>query len=301
MSYPNVILGLWPIAGVTTIGVTSRDARATIAAAIDSGITTFDSAFSYGYDGESDRSIGEFLRADRDSLHIIGKVGQRWTSDRTRVVDASPDTLTRDAETSLRRMGIDRFDLLMLHSPDPQVPLETSAGTISKLKQRGLCRQTGLCNATVAQRQTFSSAADCEAIQCPLNLLQQDALSDRIADAQSIGCEAHVYWTLMKGLLAGKISRNHVFDQRDSRPNYPIFQGAARRRAHRIVDRLREIGQQAGLTPAQLSIGWALAQPGVTAALVGGHRPEQIRETASARALDHALVDKIDQIIAQES
>ena len=301
MSNPHVIFGLWPIAGITTIGVGRRDARATIAAAIEAGITTFDSAFSYGYDGESDRLIGEFLRADRDSLHIIGKVGQRWTNDRSRVVDATPETLTRDAETSLQRMGIDQFDLLMLHSPDPQVPLEISAGAIDKLKQRGLCRQTGLCNATVAQRRQFSSAADCEAIQCPLNLLQQDALGDRIPDAQSIGCGVQVYWTLMKGLLAGKISRDHVFDERDSRPNYPIFQGSARERAHRIVDQMRDIGQQADLTPAQLSIGWALAQPGVSAALVGGHRPEQIRETASARPLDRDLLDKVNQIVAQNS
>tara|TARA_R110002049_G_scaffold27321_2_gene94013 strand:+ start:86095 stop:86988 length:894 start_codon:yes stop_codon:yes gene_type:complete len=293
-----ITLGLWPVAGVTTIGVTPQDARSTVAAAIECGITRFDTAFSYGYDGESDRLLGQFVAQDRDKYFIIGKVGQRWSGDHQRVVDGSPQTLSSDAETSLRRIGIEQFDLLMLHSPDPNVPIEKSAETIDQLRQRGLCRTTGVCNVDSQQRAQFASVCRCDAIQCPLNMLQQENLEQLIPQCHQDGGEVHVFWTLMKGLLAGKITRDHVFAPGDSRPNYPIFQGEQRRRTHDILDRLSEIAQDERLTIAQLSIGWALAQDGVTSALVGARRPQQIKETAKTRRLDSETVHRIDQVLA---
>ena len=291
-----VILGLWPIAGVTTVGVTRQAARDTIATAIDCGIRAFDSAFSYGFDGESDRLIGDFIRADRDAYFLIGKVGQRWDRERRRVVDGRPETLRADAECSLRRIGIDRFDLLMLHAPDPSLPPELPAGAIAELRDRGLCDRVGICNADTAQRRDFARVAGCDAIQCPLNLMQRQSLSQTVPQAAADGCDVHVYWTLMKGLLAGRIAPDHTFPPGDSRPGYAIFQGESRRRAHEIVDGLRKIGGASGMTVAQLSIGWALSQPGVTAALVGGRRPDQIRETAAARPLPADILEKIENL-----
>ncbi len=292
-----IILGLWPVAGVTTVGVTRDDARDTVRAAIDAGVTQFDTAFSYGYDGESDRLIGTFLGRDRDRFTLIGKVGQRWSADRQRVVDGSPDTLREDAETSLRRIGVDAFDLLMLHSPDPLFPVERSAEAFVSFRRRGLCRRVGICNATPQQRRVFAEVAGCDAIQSPLNLMQPGPLNDVIPEAAGAGCDVHVYWTLMKGLLAGRISRDHVFADGDSRPGYAVYQGEPRRRAHEIVDRLGQLGGRCGVSVAQLAIGWALSQPGVTAALVGARRPEQIRETAAARPLTRDVATEVDGIL----
>ena len=101
----------------------------------------------------------------------------------------------------------------------------------------------------------------------------------------------------MKGLLAGKIKRDHRFAKGDSRPAYPIFQGTAREQAHQIVDGMRRLGEEVNLTPAQLAIGWVLSQPGISMALVGGHTPSQIRETALARPLSSALCNAIDQLV----
>jgi aryl-alcohol dehydrogenase-like predicted oxidoreductase len=97
----------------------------------------------------------------------------------------------------------------------------------------------------------------------------------------------------MKGLLAGQISRDHQFDVGDSRPGYEIFQGEKRRRAHDVIDRLWRIAQQHDTTVAKLSIGWAVSQPGVTAALVGAKTPAQIRETASAAPLSQELLNHL--------
>ena len=295
----HIILGLWPIAGVTTVGVTQSDAEATIGAAIEMGITCFDTAFSYGYGGESDRLLGKTIRGDRDRFSVIGKVCQRWDGNHGRVIDGSPKTLIADAETSLRRIETDHFDLLMLHCPDPNVPIEQSAAAIASLRDRGLCTQVGLCNADPAQRQAFSSEVRCDAVQCPLNLMQRQSLDSLIPDCVAADCEVHVYWTLMKGLLGGRISRDHQFPDGDSRPRYEIYQGDARRRAHDVLDRLQRVAEQSALTIAQLSIGWALSQTGVTAALVGARRPEQIIETAGSTPLDIEVVKQIDAIVEQ--
>lgn len=276
-----VIFGLWPLSGMTTIGVTDRDRDETMAAAIESGLTAFDTAYSYGLDGESDRLLGRHIASDRDRFTVIGKVGQRWNGPGVRVVDGSPQTLVRDAETSLKRIGIDRFDLLMLHGIDPSVPVEVSAGAMEALLRRGLAARVGVCNVDVAQLEQFSGATTCSAIQCPLNMLQPDSLETLIPTAMRLGCDVHVYWTLMKGLLAGKITRDHVFAEGDSRPKYDVFQGQARSRAHDVVDEMQRIAGETGRTVAQQSIAWAVGQPGVSAALVGARRPEQVREIAN--------------------
>ncbi|NNE01049.1 MAG: aldo/keto reductase [Pirellulaceae bacterium] len=297
----RIALGLWPIAGITTVGVTQSDARATIATAIDCGIRRFDTAFSYGYEGQCDRYLGEFITQQRDQFTILSKVGQRWSGDHQRVIDGSPQTLITDAEESLRRIGTERFDCLMLHSPDPKIDIRVSAEAIESLQRRGLCDKIGVCNVTADQRRLFASAASCDAIQCPLNLLQRDALSLLIPDCSADDCEVFTFWTLMKGLLAGRISRQHVFADNDVRPTYPIFQGRARERAHNVVDKLSALGKTINTTVAQLAVGWVLAQRGVTAALVGARTPDQIRELAASVPLRAETCDAIESIVQSQT
>lgn len=294
---PNIVLGLWPIAGITTIGVTQEDARATIQAAIDAGIETFDTAYSYGFDGESDRLLGEYIRSDRDRFHIMGKVGQRWTKDRQRVVDGRRKQLINDADESLGRIGIEAFDTLFLHSPDPDVPLAESAGAMQVLQDAGLCRRIGFCNMTPEQLAEFASHITVDAIQAPLNMIQRDTFRNLISATGQLDTQAFVFWSLMKGLLAGKISRDHQFAEGDSRPGYPIFQGELRRSIHDALDQLSSIGKDLNQTIAQLAVGWVLSQPGVSGALVGARRPEQIQETVGAKRMTKETLDRIEQII----
>ncbi|MCC9602840.1 aldo/keto reductase [Stieleria sp. JC731] len=290
----KIVLGLWPIAGVTTLGVTRSDADKTIQAAIEAGITQFDTAYSYGYEGESDRILSGFLQNPSDEFFVMGKVGQRWTADRQRAVDGSPAQLTKDAEEHLARLKVDQVNVLYLHSPDPNVELERSAEAMLALKERGLCQSLGICNASLEQVRLFNQIAGCDAIQCPLNLIQRQTQSELIAPATQMGADVYVFWTLMKGLLAGKIGRDHQFAEGDSRPKYPIFQGEQRRKAHDIIDHLADIGSQTGLSVAQLSIGWAVSQPGITGALVGARRPEQIDETLRSTTLSDDILQSID-------
>lgn len=291
----NVILGLWPLSGMTTMGVSEDDRDRTMIAAIEAGITAFDSAYSYGLDGISDRLIGRHLSDQREKYFLIGKVGQRYDGEGRRYADGSDQTLRRDAEQSLCRANIDHFDLLMLHQPDPAVPIEKSAETMADLAAAGLAKQIGVCNVDQQQLQSFSRVVSTAAVQCPLNLLQTDRLTKFIPQAADENIDVHVFWTLMKGLLAGRIAEDHVFPPGDSRPGYDIFQGESRRRAHRLVARLKSIADRRDCSIASIAIGWTLAQPGVSAALVGARRPDQIQEIANSTALPSQLLDEIDQ------
>jgi aryl-alcohol dehydrogenase-like predicted oxidoreductase len=295
IAFPPVILGLWPMAGVSTVGVTDEENRATMAEALRCGIDWFDTAYSYGYHGESDRLLAETITSADSRLHIIGKVAQRYTPDRTRVVDARPDTLRRDAEACLSRLGIECFDLLMLHSVDPNVPIEQSARALRDLQQEGRARQIGVCNVDLLQLQRFAEIVPPAAVQLPLNLLQREILNALVPWCQRNEIAVHVYWVLMKGILAGKISREHRFAAGDSRPHYAIYQGEARERVHRLLDRMQPMAAELQIPVAQLSIGWALSQPGITSALVGARRPSQIRETAGSRPLPAEVVAQLDR------
>ncbi len=298
MTTSRIVLGLWPVAGITTVGVTAKDARETVAQAIELGITRFDTAYSYGYEGESDRLIGPFIAEDRERYFVIGKVGQRWNAKRQRVIDGRPEQLTADAEESLRRIGTDYFDLLLLHSPDPEVPIARSAAAIEQLRRRGLCKAVGISNADRETINAFGEVAKLNAIEAPLNWVQRDGLSTTIGDSYQGGRKVYVYWTLMKGLLAGRIARDHVFAPGDSRPGYPIFQGQLRAAIHDALDEVEKLARQTARTVAQLSIGWAISQPEVTAALVGARRPDQVRELAAVKPLDEETVRTIDRIVA---
>ncbi len=297
MIKPRLILGLWPIAGITTLGVTKDDATATLHAAIDIGITQFDTAFNYGFQGESDRLLGRILRERSCDAVVLGKVGQRWAGTR-RVIDGRPATLVADAESSLSRLARESFDCLLLHSPDPAVRIERSAEALAQLKQRQLCKRVGVCNVNQDQLARFSRVVACDAIQCPLNLIQRDSLSGLIPAAQRQGTNVYTFWALMKGMLAGRIGPNHTFDPADPRAGYEIFQGQFRRRADHIVAGLIEIGKQSKHTVAQLAIGWTMAQPGVSAVLAGARKPEQITELAASQPLGEEEVTQIDQLVA---
>ena len=289
-----VALGCWPIAGITSVGVTEADSRRTLEAAVAAGITHFDTAHAYGYEGESERLCGEVLRPYRDRISLATKGGLVWgaadasrpTAKRPQSRDGRPETLRRQCEESLRRLGWDTVDVYYLHAPDPEVPIAESAGAIAELIDAGLARFGGISNFTTRdQYAEFAAVCPVALDQQPFNLLQQDITHDRIPWAREVGAATVCYWPLMKGLLAGKLSRDHRFDPRDSRQNYAVFQEPAWSRTHDLLDELRTIASDHQCTVAQLVLAATLATPGITATLCGAKRAEQIEETAAAMHL----------------
>ena len=275
-------IGCWPLSGMTREGISEADARATLDACFDLGINFFDTAYNYGLDGQSERLIGGAVAGRRDRAVIATKCGIHWQPPRIMTLDARPETLHRHFEESLRRLGTDYADLLYLHAPDPKVPLAESAGALAELLQAGKTRAVGVSNVSLAQLQEFTAACPLSAYQPPYNMLQRQIEADTLPWCVEYNVSVVVYWPLLKGLLAGNFSRDHVFPTSDSRHKYPPFNGDEWQKNQDFIDRLRPIAAEAGRTVAQLVVNWTINQPGITAALCGATRVEQLRENAGA-------------------
>jgi aryl-alcohol dehydrogenase-like predicted oxidoreductase len=281
LSIAPVALGCWPIAGVTTLGTNEADSIATIEKCFDLGVNHLDTAYVYGPNGESENLIRRALGDRRDAVVIATKCGIHYAG-AAMVTDGRPEVLRRECDESLRRLGTDCVELLYLHSPDEKVPIEESAAALGELQAAGKTRAVGASNCTLEQFQAFHAVAPLSAVQLPYNMLQRDIEQHTLPWCRANNIAVTVYWPLMKGLLAGKLPRDHQFDPRDGRGKYPMYQGEEWQKNQDFVDALRRAAALSGHSVAQLVINWTIHQPGITAALCGAKRPWQIEETAGA-------------------
>jgi aryl-alcohol dehydrogenase-like predicted oxidoreductase len=274
-----IAMGCWPITGITSIDVNEADSLATIAAAYEAGINFFDTAYCYGFGGESERMVGRVLGSHRERIVIATKCGIHWV-DGKQVRDGSRARLHRECEESLRRLGTDRVDLLYLHAPDPNVPVAESAAALRELLEAGKTRSVGLSNAKTEQLAEFAAVCPLAAYQPHFNMLQREIEASQLPWCIEHHVSVFVYWPLMKGLLAGHLARDFVFDAKDGRRKYPMFHGEEWQKNQDFLDRLRPIAAEAGRTVSQLVLNWTIHQPGIAAALCGAKRPQQIIENA---------------------
>ncbi len=296
----SVAMGCWPITGITSPGVTVEQSELTLQAAFEAGIRFFDTAYCYGFEGESERMIGRVLGGQRDEIVIATKGGLHWENGKN-IHDASPQRLRRECDESLRRLGTDRVELYYLHAPDPAVPVAESAAAIRQLIEAGKVLAAGLSNATVEQLAEFHSVCPLSVYQPHFNMLQREIEQSQLPWCIERNVALAVYWPLLKGLLAGRLSRDHVFGPGDGRAKYPMFQGDEWQKNQDFVDRLREIADGLGRTVAEIVVRWTIQQPGITTALCGAKRPEQIRETAAAMTwqLSAGDLEAIGQALAE--
>lgn len=291
-----VAMGCWPISGMTSLAVNDADSLATLRMAVERGVNLFDTAYSYGAQGESERLIGKALGPVRHRVVIATKGGVYWDSHGVRQQDARPATLRKHLHESLQRLGFDHVDLLYLHAPDPAVPVAESAGAIRELLADGATRAVGASNLNVEQLDEFQRECPLTCVQPPYNMLQRQIENDILPWCRQHGVGAVVYWPLMKGLLSGGLSRDHRFDPKDGRAKYPMFQGDEWQRNQDFLAELTQIAAGTGHTVGQLVVNWTIHQPGITAALCGAKRPGQIAETAGAMGwqIDAETLARID-------
>ncbi len=294
----SVAMGCWPIAGITTLNATKEASIRTLQAALDNGINFLDAAYSYGIEGESEQMIGEVIRGRRDSVVVATKGGIHRVG-KGQDFDARPDTIRRECDESLRRLGTDRVELYYLHAPDPQTPLADSAGAIAKLIADGKALTAGASNMNLEQLKQFHAVCPLTAVQPHFNMLQQEIELDIAPWCRENRISLCVYWPLMKGLLAGKLARDHQFAPGDGRAKYPMFQGDEWQKNQDFLDDLRSIANDIGVTVSQLVIAWTIRQPGITAALCGAKRDWQIQETSAAMSieLDQSILTGIEDAL----
>jgi aryl-alcohol dehydrogenase-like predicted oxidoreductase len=136
---------------MTSLDVNERDSLATLAACADLGVNFLDTAYCYGAHGESEKLIAQVLGSQRDQFVIATKCGLHWNASGVQVKDGRPATLRREVEESLTRLRTDRVELLYLHAPDPDTPVEESAGELLRIMQSGQARSIGVSNFTLEQ------------------------------------------------------------------------------------------------------------------------------------------------------
>jgi aryl-alcohol dehydrogenase-like predicted oxidoreductase len=275
-------LGCWPLAGMTRSGVTRDAAIRTIAAALDHGINHLDTAYCYGERGESETAIATAIRGQREQVFLASKCGIHWQPDRRQTVDGRPERIRAEVEESLQRLQTDHLDLVYLHAPDPYVPVEVSAAALRQLLQEGKTRAVGLSNGSVTDNQRFATACPLAACQRHFNMLQQEIRPELLPWCRDHGVKMTVYWPLMKGLLAGGMTREQTFPKTDSRHKYPMFQGEEFQRNLEFVAIISKVADRLGLSVVALVLAWTMAQPGIASVLVGATSPEQVAVNAQA-------------------
>ncbi|MFZ0666895.1 MAG: aldo/keto reductase [Acidimicrobiales bacterium] len=293
----RIAFGTWELGG--DWGSTdSAAATQAIRRALDSGVTFFDSAQGYGF-GQSEQLLAAALKdVSRENVVLATKGGLRPVGDGI-VRDASAAWIQEGVESSLRALDTDYLDLYQVHWPDPKTPFEETAAALGKLIASGKVLHVGVSNFDVEQMEEFSATLPVETLQPPYHLFRREIEAYVLPYTVAHDIGVLVYGPLGHGMLSGHLSADTQFDPHDWRSKSPAFHGDSFERNLRVVDRLRGLADDLGITLAQLAVAWTLQNPAVDVAIVGTRNPDHVDEALAAADLDldDEVMQRIDEIM----
>ncbi|MFV8749437.1 aldo/keto reductase [Nannocystaceae bacterium ST9] len=293
--------GCWAIGGKWW-GEDVDDQRsiAAIHRALDQGMNWFDTAPLYGH-GHADRLLVKALGRRRHEVVIATKVGVRFRLGEGHAAsDLTPDHIVADCEASLRRLGLETIPLLQVHWPcERDTPLEATLEALMALREGGKIRHFGLCNYDSATlTRALAYCPELASLQTPYSMLRREfeyALREVVAPGGVPRLGVLVYETLCRGLLTGKFATRPVFPESDLRHRDERFREPIWSKLQPLIAALRLVAGKLDVPPAALAIAWTLRQPGVSVAIVGAKRPEQV--DANVRALELLGREKVWQAL----
>jgi aryl-alcohol dehydrogenase-like predicted oxidoreductase len=306
----TVGFGAWAAGGPWKFGwgpVDDDESVAAIRHAVERGVNWVDTAAVYGL-GHSEEVVGRAVEpySVGEDVYVFTKCGRNWYGRPEGVIenDLRPASIRHECEQSLRRLGVERIDLLQVHWPDwtTGTPFEESWATLAALVDEGKVRWLGLCNVDVEQLERCAAIRHVDCVQPPLSLLARGARGTILPWAAEHGTGVIVYSPMGSGLLTGTFDSARVgaLDANDWRRQSPSFQEPQLSANLALVERLRPLADRLATTLPALAVAWTLAQPGVTGAIVGARRPEQVDgwAVASGLELDDDVLREIDGIVA---
>src|SRR5271166_6200639 len=232
-------------------------------AAVDRGITFFDTAEVYG-PFLNEELVGEALAPFRGKVVIATKFGFDLGGGDNRPgappVNSRPEQIKRAVEGSLQRLKVEAIDLYYQHRVDPNTPIEDVAGTVKELIQAGKVKHFGMSEAGAKTIRRAHAVQPVTALQNEYSLWWRKPEEEVIPMLEELGIGLVAYSPLGKGFLTGKIDENTTFDKSDFRNTVPRFTPEARKANQAVVELLGRIGKQKGATPAQIALAWLLAQ-----------------------------------------
>jgi myo-inositol catabolism protein IolS len=301
ISISAIAMGCWALAGDATWGPQDRaESVATVHAALDAGVNLFDTAEGYG-GGDSESALGQALLGCRHKAVIATKVGR---------ANLSGDEVRSACEASLRRLRTDYLDLYQIHWPSRTVPLPQTMEALERLREQGKVRAIGVCNFGLQDLSDLLAVGWTETNQLPYSLLWRAIEQELRQRCVDVGIGILCYSTLAQGLLTGKFAS--AGDVPDGRARTRLFSGERPEARHgeagceaevfAAIDKIRRICDEIRQPMANVALAWLLHQPGVTSAIAGARRPDQIRQTAQAADLAlppemlTRLTDATDQV-----
>ena len=255
---------------------------AVVHAALDAGITFFDTADIYG-STQSEAFLGRALGTRRDHAVIATKFGMA-VDDRRR--GARPEYVRQACEDSLRRLGTDRIDLYQLHQPDPSVPIQDTLGALNDLVRAGKVREIGCSNFSVeqlreAEAAVHPGAARFVSVQNEYNLLHRDPERDVIPECRRLGMAFLPFFPLASGLLTGKYRQGQPPPEGSRLATVDRFAKTATDRSLAIVESLFQFATSHGHTLLELAISWLARHPTVASVIAGATSPQQVKTNAA--------------------
>jgi aryl-alcohol dehydrogenase-like predicted oxidoreductase len=295
-------LGTWAIGGLEWGAVPDDVALATCLSAVERGINLIDTAPIYGH-GRSEEIVGKAMRAHgrRGDFYIATKAGLEWNSSGV-FPNSTASRIRAELEDSLRRLGTDYIDLYQVHWPDPHLPIAEVAALMGEFQREGKVRALGVSNFSVAQMEEFCSVAALASNQLPYNLFERQIDEAILPSCAANGVAVLTWSTLCRSLLAGRITRGMSFDAKDIRSVDPKFQEPRFSQYLTAVERLTAFARDRyGKTVLELAVRWALDRAGVSVALWGAKRPQQLDavEGVQGWTLDAGAMAEIDRIVAE--
>jgi aryl-alcohol dehydrogenase-like predicted oxidoreductase len=263
----------------------TQEAIQLIRAAVERGVTFFDSAEAYGEANET--MLGNALAPVRDQVVIATKFGFAFDEQgRQTGLSSDPEHIRRAVDGSLRRLGTDTIDLLYQHRVDPQVPIEEVAGTVKELVDAGKVRYFGLSEAGVRTIRRAHAVHPVSALQSEYSLFWREPEAEIIPTLQELGIGLVPFSPLGRGFLTGRIDQSTSFSDGDIRANLPRFTAEARQANQAVVDLLTRLADDKGATPARIALAWLLAQQPWIVPIPGTRRLERLEENLGAVQVD---------------
>jgi len=300
-----IAFGAWAIGGWMWGGAEEKEAIKAIKASLDAGVTTIDTAAVYGF-GKSEELVGQALvGVGRDKYQILTKYGMNWRTNKGEYYfdsvdnngkpvkvyrDSSSEGVINGCEESLRRLKTDYIDLFQIHWSDATTPISETMEAVSKLIQQGKVRAAGVCNYNVAQVEEALKTIKLASNQVPYSMIFRDIESTVVPQALAKGLSVIPYSPLQRGLLTGKIKRDHKFNDGDTRGNNRFYKPENIDQTNSFLQKIKPIADGYGVTLTQLVINWTTRQPAMDCVLVGARDEKQVME--NVKALSFTLTEE---------
>jgi aryl-alcohol dehydrogenase-like predicted oxidoreductase len=287
----RVGFGAWAIGGGGwEFGWGPQDDEQSVAAihrALDLGVNWIDTAAAYGF-GRSEEVVGRAIAGLETRPYVFTKASQLEGPGRRVIHNLKRDSILREAEASVKRLGVDAIDLYQIHWPNPEPDIEEGWAAMAEVKEQGLARHIGVSNFNVAQLRRISSIAPVETLQPPYSLIERGAEDEILPYAERQGIGVIVYSPMGSGLLTGGMTRERIagLPADDWRKTDPAFTEPRLTGHLELVERITAVAARHDVSPGAVAAAWTLRNPAVGGAIVGLRRPGQVEPILAAANLE---------------